>query len=696
MRPKISRRDLIGTVGASTLVGMAGCGTPESRGVDEPVGGTVTNLSGDQIADARIEAVGVSGEIDGETRSDTTGRFDLQIERSAWLRVYHPDHLTRVRAVAPGAELTVRLTPDTGTTATLGFGGDVMFGRRFYETGGDGLSERARIDPRSRARTHRDILRPIQPLLEHTDIASVNLETPLTTTDWTYPDKTFQFTSHPAAAGALADSGVDYAALGNNHVFDALTPGLKQTRTELGQAGIEYSGAGLSSEEAWQPATLNAGELTVEYISCTTVVGAQYDIDWSADREPATSYTVRQDGQTLTVPGNAGVAEATVEKLRDEVARAADRADVVVVQIHGGTEYQREPIERLQQITEAAVEAGADLVVNHHPHVTGGLTIQDGSLIAWSLGNLVFDQVLWETLRSYVLVVHVDQEGIRRVMLEPVLLDGYVPKGATGTVRRKITADAASLSTGTLKVALAGTGSTPISNGQTTAKESQLTGPDTIFKRTTPGELNVVDVSGTVEFGRDRLYTGSFEDVLVDDAQYTGPLWRFRRRPGATGGDIGREGGGLRLRSFPNNRGRSVLSPASRIPIEGDSYTLTGWYRSDSRSDVEVLVPWYDAASGSSFERATAELSSTGEQWQRFRRRLNPPEEASFVNLFAFLSPPEGAGARSITFDDIRLIEWVSPSADADQYHEYVYVEDTARVSVQPVNQYNEPEWIEI
>jgi len=692
---EVSRRDVIEAAGAGTLVGLAGCENPESGGVDNSVGGTVTDLSGDPVSGARIEAVSTPGETSEETRSDDAGQFELPVERSAWLRTRHPEYLTRVRAVAPGTEPTVRLTPDTGTTVALGFGGDVMFGRRFYETGGDGLSERARIDPQSRAQSHREILRHVQPLLEHADITSVNLETPLTTTDWTYPDKTFQFTSHPTAAGALADAGVDYAALGNNHVFDALTPGLEETRTTLDNAGIAHSGAGLSSDSAWQPAAFDARNLTVEYVSCTTVVGEQYDIDWSADRTPAASHTVTQSGRTLTVPRNAGVAEATTEKLSSEVTRAADRADVVVVQVHGGREYQRRPTAEIRQVTDAAVAAGADLVVNHHPHVTGGLEMRDGSLIAWSLGNLVFDQVLWETLRSYVLVAHVDREGVQRIMLEPVLLDGYVPKGATGTVRKKLAADTAALSTEQLGVGLAGGGSTPVSGVQATVDEQRLTGPDAIFERTTPGRLRVVDSSGAVEFGRDRLYTGSFEDVLVDDGRYTGPLWRFRRRSGATGGDIGRSGGGLRLTSFPDNESRSVLSPASRIPVEGESYTLTGWYRSDSPSDVELLVPWYDAASGPSFERERLRLSATSGEWRQVHRRLAPPEAASFVNLFALLSPPEGRNTRSVTFDDVRLLEWVSSSADVEQYHDYVYIEDTATIRSRFAGRRDGPEWTE-
>ncbi|WP_336003402.1 CapA family protein [Halorientalis halophila] len=692
----VSRRQLLRATGASALVGLAGCGVPNSGSGGAPISGAVTDLQGSPVPDATVEVIGPSGGVDTEARTDEAGRFEVTVEQSVWVRASHPEYLSRVRAVTAGDEPVVRLTPDTGTTVSLGFGGDVMFGRRFYDTGGDGLSERARIDPGSRQKTHRDVLRPIRPLLEHTDIMSINLETPLTTTDWTFPGKTFQFTSHPVAAGVLADSGVDYAALGNNHVFDALTPGLEETRAELDRAGIARSGAGMSSDEAWQPAVFETRGPSVAYVSCTTVVGDQYDRDWSADRSQADSYTLTQNGRSLTVPGDAGVAEATAEKLRAEVTRAASRADVVVVQIHGGQEYQREPTDSVRQLTGVAVGAGADLVVNHHPHVTGGLEIRDGSLIAWSLGNLVFDQVLWETLRSYVLVAHVDSDGLQRVLAEPVLLDGYVPKGTAGAVRNKIARDAAALSTGQLRFGTAGRAGVVTSTPGTTTTERRLGGPETVYERDAGGTIEIADASGTVAVGRDRLYTGSFEEILVDGAQYTAPLWRFRRGPTATGPTVGRETGGLRLTSYRENSRQSILSPVSRIPIEGQSYTLTGWYRSETGSSVELLVPWYSSAGGSSFDGVTVELETTDGDWQQFRYRLVPPDGSSFLNLFALLSPPEDRDSNTITVDDVRLIEWEEPSTDAGRHHEYLYVEDEATVRVDALAGADEIEWTEL
>ena len=674
----LTRRQVLGAIAAGSVVGVSGCSSRESQEPAGSIRGTVTDFDGSPVPEATVETVANAGEVVSETQSDERGTFELAASRSRWLRVTHPDYLPRMRARAPNSESRVRLTPSTDTMVRLGFGGDVMFGRRFYTAGDTSLSTRAYIDRRDRAGGHRQILRHVRPLLEHTDITSVNLETPLTTTDWRYPGKTFQFTSHPVAADALANAGVDYTALGNNHVFDALTPGLDDTFDALAGANIGHSGAGNSSAQAWEPAVFERSGLQIAYLSCTTIVGEQYEIDWSADRTEGATHTVRQNGRTVTVPDGAGVAEASADRLRTAVGHARDRADIVVVQIHGGEEYRQRPTETLRELTDAAVGAGADLVVNHHPHVTGGLEYRDGALVAWSLGNLVFDQVLWETLRSYILVVHADQTGIQRVLAEPILLDGYTPKAVTGGVRSKLVGDTASLSTGTFRLGTAGTGGLVGSAVQTTTQTSRIEADGRRYERIAGGRTTITEHSGTVQVGRDRLYTGDFEETLVDDTEYRVPLWRFRRRDSATGGSVGRESGGVRLTSFVENTRRSVLTPASRIPIDGDSYTLTGLYRSSPQAEAEILVSWYDATSGPSFERVSIPLSATENTWERFETRVSPPDDATFINVFAFLLPPAEQRSHELVFDSLRLIEWLPPGEASGWFFDNLYVDGSA------------------
>ncbi|MBD3293171.1 MAG: hypothetical protein GF393_09620, partial [Armatimonadia bacterium] len=74
--------------------------------------------------------------------------------------------------------------------------------------------------------------------------------------------------------------------------------------------------------------------------------------------------------------------------------------ELLVVSIHWGNEYQSTPTERQQKVAHAAVDAGADLVIGHHPHTLQGVAERNGSVILYSAGNFVFDQREGERMES--------------------------------------------------------------------------------------------------------------------------------------------------------------------------------------------------------------------------------------------------------------------------------------------------------
>lgn len=76
---------------------------------------------------------------------------------------------------------------------------------------------------------------------------------------------------------------------------------------------------------------------------------------------------------------------------------------------------------------------------NHHPHVIGGIERVHGAVVVWSLGNLVFDQRIWQTLPTYLLNVAETSNGVERVTADHVLLDGFVPHGVVGKPDRTVT-----------------------------------------------------------------------------------------------------------------------------------------------------------------------------------------------------------------------------------------------------------------
>jgi poly-gamma-glutamate capsule biosynthesis protein CapA/YwtB (metallophosphatase superfamily) len=488
---------------------------------DEPAAtGTVTT-GGDPLSDATVTAYRSGNEIARAT-TDVNGTYNLSFDGfPAWVRFDHPEQSSVTRAIAPGS--TRNITLESGNEAvSLAFGGDVMFGRRYYEPRDDPLRFYYRLQPGDRRDSHDRLLNSVSPLFRDADIASINLETPLTTSEWRHPSKAFVFTSHPIAAAAIADAGIDYAALANTHVFNALTPGLEETIESLDEAGVAHSGAGSGLSSSINPAVLERDGVSVGFVSVTTTAGRQYDRDWAADETTAT-YTVDRGGETLTVRDRAGVAEATPETIRTGVQTAIDRADVVVTQIHGGEEYQRTPTRELQNLTDAAIAAGSDLVINHHPHVSGGLETRDGALVAWSMGNLFFDQNLWGTYRSFILQVTVTPDGVQSARAEPILIEGYVPRGVTGSLRNRLTWEVAGLSDNSFTIA----DDTVAYQPDHERSPPELLPLDSGIQRRARGW--VIESNDSVQLGRERLITREFDDYDVDSDAYEGTLWRYGR-----------------------------------------------------------------------------------------------------------------------------------------------------------------------
>jgi poly-gamma-glutamate capsule biosynthesis protein CapA/YwtB (metallophosphatase superfamily) len=187
----------------------------------------------------------------------------------------------------------------------------------------------------------------------------------------------------------LADAGVDLVSLANNHANDFGDVGRRVTRATLDNAGIAWSGP------VGATAVLERGGVRVGFIAFSTSAG-QHDLRNLAD-------------------------------VRRRVHELATRADVVLVSAHGGAEgagaqhtpdasetYLREDRGHVRAFARAAVDAGADLVVGHGPHVLRGLEVYNGRLIAYSLGNFVtYGGFSFEGPKglSALLVVDVDRAG---------------------------------------------------------------------------------------------------------------------------------------------------------------------------------------------------------------------------------------------------------------------------------------------
>jgi poly-gamma-glutamate capsule biosynthesis protein CapA/YwtB (metallophosphatase superfamily) len=681
-----SRRDFLGAISAATGTAMAGCSSladvfpasdpPDSgsQSSGSAVRGRVVNTAGTPIVDAEVVALGVDGTELSEGRTNSEGRFSLGVRRPVWIRIRAEKYRPRVRACSPGPTNRVVVVRSKGS-ATLAFGGDTMFARRFYTEPSDHLNPRMQIDPGTRRADHDAILAPLSPALRVPDLTSVNLETPLTTRSLRHPEKLYTFASHPVAVESLATAGIDYTALGNNHAFDALGPGLQDTTEALDEAGIGYSGAGASPEAAWEPHFQQAGDLEVALLSCTTITGDQYTINWTANGPTERPVTTTIDGRERTVPPDIGVARATTDRLSESIHHAKEVADVVVVQIHGGEPYQRTQTAAVQQLTATAAQNGADLVVNHHPHVTGGIEQLSGTVVAWSLGNLIFDQKIWPTFQSYLLSATVTADDVVRVTADPILLDGFVPYGVVGKPNRTVTwrtlETSADMATPTRSGVALGAGTQA-----TTVTEESFSESGAIYSRQFGWITDVTD--GQVRLGHDRLPTGTFESINVDNRGYDGILWRYGRTfPTVANGYGINETGGVRLRRVSGNRSPAILSNTRRIPISGP-VTVGTQYRTQNEGTT-IEVTWFTDTNGPAISRNTWSLSPTQGIWRRFLQDVTPPSDATHANILFRLQPPT-TGGRQTDIDDVRFIEWGDQPEFTGRGFDHLYVQEPATV----------------
>jgi poly-gamma-glutamate capsule biosynthesis protein CapA/YwtB (metallophosphatase superfamily) len=261
--------------------------------------------------------------------------------------------------------------------------------------------------------------------LLRSDLVVGNLETPLVRT---LPERSpvgarYSFGADAALARHLLPAGFHALSLANNHAYDMLAVGVEETPEILGELGIVPLGAASDEgDEAVRVETIEREGWRVGLVAVTT----QTNVAPLPGMPPL----------PLVEPGE--LAARVVPLVED--ARVAH--DLVVVLVHWGIEYADEPDWVQQQAARALVEAGADLVIGHHPHVLQGIERHGHGLIAYSLGNFLFENVKEIPRQTGVLRVRYDGRGcMEAAVLHPVFVKSVPikhPVPATGFMAQQI------------------------------------------------------------------------------------------------------------------------------------------------------------------------------------------------------------------------------------------------------------------
>lgn len=228
---------------------------------------------------------------------------------------------------------------------------------------------------------------------KESDIFFANLEGPISDKG-TDMRNLYSFRMNPSILPILKNTGLDIVSLANNHIGDWREDAFNDTRTRLAENGILYTGAGDNSDQSVMPTIIEKNGLKIGFIGFSDV-----GPNW---------LTATKEKSGINI-----LDEATFDTI---VKNAKAQVDVLTVSLHWGIEYSNHT-DRQTDFAHRAVDNGATLVIGHHPHVIQDVEIYRGGLIAYSLGNFIFDQGFSkETMEGLTLevVLDTDEKYIKR------------------------------------------------------------------------------------------------------------------------------------------------------------------------------------------------------------------------------------------------------------------------------------------
>ena len=206
--------------------------------------------------------------------------------------------------------------------------------------------------------------------LRKADYRIVNLESPLDPGDGFIVKSGAAFTGENIHVSALTAGGFNAAVMANNHTFDCGNKGFFATGKILHRHGIATVGAGANLAEARKPLVIEVNTVKIVLFA----ISEAEDMRGATDASP-------------------GVRPWEVEELAQDIRRAKDSCDAVIVSAHCGLEYQPYPSSYVFDAFRRWAESGADLIIGHHPHVPQGMTFFGGTPAYFSLGNFAFYQM---------------------------------------------------------------------------------------------------------------------------------------------------------------------------------------------------------------------------------------------------------------------------------------------------------------
>jgi poly-gamma-glutamate synthesis protein (capsule biosynthesis protein) len=200
--------------------------------------------------------------------------------------------------------------------------------------------------------------------------------------------------AHPKMASIFSTCGLDVVSVASNHGLDWGEDALLDTIALFESKGIKTVGAGANLKAARRPAFVECNGVRIAFLGYCSVVQQGY----AAGKDTAGIAPLRAHNYYEPLDYNAGVPPRVVTEpyaedldamIRD-IKAAKESAQVVVLSLHWGVHYLPRIVAQYQPtVFHAAVDAGVDLVLGHHPHVPKAIEVYKGKVCFYSLGNFM-------------------------------------------------------------------------------------------------------------------------------------------------------------------------------------------------------------------------------------------------------------------------------------------------------------------
>jgi poly-gamma-glutamate synthesis protein (capsule biosynthesis protein) len=230
------------------------------------------------------------------------------------------------------------------------------------------------------------LLAGVADVFRRADFGFVNLETPVAPAS-SKGSRPFQFDAPVSLLQSLKFSGVKVVSFANNHVFDQGHAGFTETLQHLRTEGLLFAGAADTAADVLKPVLTEKNGITVGWVALTRWLNGNRNP--ARPTEPHVAF--------LPYPEDTSAPGLTEAQVLDAIAAARNQCDLLVVSVHWGAEYAPAPLQSDVDLARKLVDAGASLIVGHHPHVLQTIETYPSrdnrtAVILYSLGNFLSNQ----------------------------------------------------------------------------------------------------------------------------------------------------------------------------------------------------------------------------------------------------------------------------------------------------------------